>query len=131
VEVFAAGFGVVIPAGIGMAPPLRRAGVFVRGGRCSYPLRTTEPTGLVRVAPRRLVGVPTLGQLFALWGQPLSARAVAGFRAARGEAVVVFLDGVRWRASPDSVPLRRHAQVVIELGPRVEPHPSYLFPPGL
>ena len=45
VEFFARGKVMVVPAGIGVAPPLRRDGAYVRGGRCRFPLSTTEPTG--------------------------------------------------------------------------------------
>src|SRR5207302_6604288 len=45
VEIFVRGLDVVVPAGIGVAPPQRRAGAYVRGGACSYPLRTTDPSG--------------------------------------------------------------------------------------
>src|SRR5207247_2614682 len=48
-ELFSAGRVVIVPAGIGIAPPLHREGAYVRGGRCSYPLRTREPTGVIEV----------------------------------------------------------------------------------
>src|SRR5689334_9559651 len=76
-ELFAGRLVVVAPAGIGVAPPLRRDGAYVRGGRCSYPARTREPTGVVEVAAGRRL---TLGQLFDLWGRPLSPTRLAGFR---------------------------------------------------
>src|SRR5438046_2534422 len=41
-ELFANRRVVIVPAGIGMAPPLVRDGAYVRGGRCSYALRTRE-----------------------------------------------------------------------------------------
>jgi hypothetical protein len=130
VELFAAGRVVRIPAGIGLAPPLRRAGPLVAAGRCAYPLRTVEPTGVVQVdaGPDR---PPTAGALFALWGQPLGPRRLAGFRAAPGRRVIAFVDGRRWPGDPRALPLRRHAAVVLEVGPPVSPHPSYVFAPGL
>ena len=131
VELFAQDRGVAVSAGIGIAPPQIRRGPFVQGGRCSYPLRTTAPTGVVEVDQRARSGTATVGALFALWGQPLSARRLGGFDAARGSAVLAFVDGRRWEGDPRSIPLRRHAQIVLEVGPRVEPHPAYAFPPGL
>jgi hypothetical protein len=121
VELFAAGRVVPIPPGIGVAPPLRRRGAYVRTGRCSYPLRTTEPTGLLEL--RRDAGL-TLGALFDVWGQPLSRRRLARFRG----AVRAYLGGVRWRGDPRQLPLRGHAVVVLEVGPFVPPHVSYRFP---
>jgi hypothetical protein len=114
-ELFAQRRVVLIPPGIGVAPPRTRTGAYVRGGRCSYPLRTREPTGVieVRVRPRAM----TLGQFFAIWGQPLRGRA--------------YVDGRRWRGDPRRIPLGRHAQIVLEVGGYVRPHARYGFPPGL
>lgn len=125
VEVFAYRHVVVIAAGIGVAPPLRRRGAYVLGGRCAYQLHTLEPTGLVLID----AGPPrTLGDLFALWGRPLTRRVVAAFRAAAGQPVAVFLDGVRWSGSPGAAPLSMGAQITIELGGYVKPHARYEFP---
>jgi hypothetical protein len=86
VEIFAAGHVVRIPAGIGFAAPLSRHGAYVSGGRCAYPLRTVEPTGVVLMEAGRAV---TLGRLFDVWGQRLTRRAVAGFSAPGGAGVSV------------------------------------------
>jgi hypothetical protein len=127
VEVFAAGRVVVVPAGIGLAPPLRREGAYVRGARCAYPLMTAEPTGLVEIAHDSAGTKATLGTLFALWGQPLGAHRLAGFSG----RVRVHVDGRVWRGDPRDAPLRPHGQVVVQVGPRVVPHARYAFPPGL
>jgi hypothetical protein len=129
VELFAAGRVVIVPAGIGIAPPQRRTGSLTVAGRCAYPLRTVEPTGVVEVD--RGAGPATVGELFTLWGQPLDTRHLAGFVAPRRGAVRGYLNGRRWSGSPRRIPLRRHASIVLEVGPRVAPHPSYLFAPGL
>jgi hypothetical protein len=125
VEAFAEDHVVVIPAGVGVAPPLRWAGAYVRGGSCLYPLHTLEPTGLVLLGagPTR-----TLGEFFALWGQPLGDRVLAGFAAPRGDRVAVFIDGVAWHADPAAAPLSAHTQLTVEVGPHVPPHARYLFP---
>jgi hypothetical protein len=125
-ELFADRRVVPIPAGIGVAPPQHRHGVYVLGGACVYSLRTLEPTGVVRVS---LAGarVPTLGELFSVWGQPLARRRLAGFTG----PVLAFVDGRRWVSSPFLIPLRRHAEIVLEVGGRIPPHPRYRFPPGL
>jgi hypothetical protein len=126
VELFAANHVVVIPAGIGVAPPLARDGVYVRGGRCEYAVRTLEPTGVTLLGPG---GIHTLGELFDLWGQHLDRHQVAGFRARAGEAVSVYFDGGLCRGDPATVPLTNEAQITIEVGPYVPPHARYLFPP--
>ena len=129
IELFAAGRVLIVPAGIGIAPPQRRVGPVVAAGRCSYPLRTVEPTGVVEVDPS--VGPVTVGDLFALWGQRLDTRHLAGFVTPRGGAVKAYMDGRRWSGSPRRIPLLRHASIVLEVGPHVAPHPSYVFAPGL
>lgn len=133
-ELYARRLVVPVPAGIGFTPPLERSGAYVRGGACAYPVRTYEPTGLVvidrrslsRRSPERLAE-PHLADLFAVWGQPLSRRSLAGFRG----TVRAFLDGRPWSSQPGGIPLRPHAEIVLEVGAFVAPHPRYTFPPGL
>jgi hypothetical protein len=96
----------------------------VSGGRCSYPLRTREPTGVVEVEH---AGSYVLGDLFDLWGQPLARDRLAGFRG----PVSAFVAGRPWRGDPRAIPLTRHAQIVLETGGYVPPHTDYRFPPGL
>jgi hypothetical protein len=123
-ELFAARRVMIVAPGIGVAPPRRRVGAYVRGGRCTYPARTREPTGVIEVeagAPRRL------GDLFALWGQPLAPRRLAGFRG----RVEAYVGGRPWTGDPRAIPLTRHAQIVLEVGGHVPPHRRYHFPPGL
>jgi hypothetical protein len=113
-ELFAHGKGVLVPAGIGIVGP-RRDGAYARGGRCRFPVFTDEPTGLVGLGRDDL----TLGDLFAVWGRRLAPDSV------------VHVDGARWHGAPQAVPLRAHAQVVVQDGtPLVEPHAHYRFPPG-
>lgn len=120
-ELFAAGRTVIVPAGIGVAPPRRAAGAFVVGGRCATPLRTSEPTGVIElVAGTRA----TLGDLFAVWGRPLAARRLLSFRG----PVRAWVDGARWRGPVRRIPLRHHAQIVLVSGPAVPVHATYAFP---
>jgi hypothetical protein len=125
VELYAASHVVAVPAGIGVAPSVERRSASAARGRCLYPLHTVDPTGLVLLAPGRRY---TLGELFDVWGAPVSSFAVAGFRARRHGRVSVFIDGRRWRGGPASAPLAPWSQVTIEIGPYVAPHSSYLFP---
>ena len=117
-ELFANRRVVLVPAGIGVG----------RDGGCSYPARTREPTGVVEVAAG--AGL-TLGHLFAIWGRRVSRSQLLGFRARPGEPLRAFVNGRPWRGDPRSIPLRRHAQIVLEIRGYVPPHASYRFPPGL
>jgi hypothetical protein len=120
VELFANRRVVIVPAGIGIARPHTRDGPYVRSGRCSYPLRTREPTGVVEVTRGARL---TLGTLFSVWGQPLSAVRMAGFRG----RVHAFVGGRRRTGDPRSIQLTRHAQIVLEVGGYVPPHSFFLF----
>ena len=121
---FARGRVVVVPAGIGIAPPHETDGAYVDDGRCHYPLRTREPTGLIEIAAGTAA---TVGDLFDLWGQALGPRRLAGFSG----TVLAHVAGREWRGDPRAIPLARHAQIVLQVGPRIPPHPSYRFPSGL
>ena len=125
VEIFVGRKVLLLPAGIGLRPPLRRIGLSrLAGGTCAYPLHTLDPTGTVlvdRAQPR------ALGDLFAVWGQRLAARRLLSFAG----RVRVFRNGREWAGDPRSVPLKRHDSVVLELGGYVPPHARYLFPAGL
>jgi hypothetical protein len=125
-ELFAARRVVLVAPGIGVAPPRTRDGAYVRGGRCSYPLSTREPSGVIEVAGAGGQAL-TLGDLFDVWGQPLSPTRMAGFRG----RVRAYVGGRRWRADPRAIPLRRHAQIVLQVGGYVRPHRTYGFPRGL
>ena len=127
-EVFLRRLDVVIPAGIGVAGRHRRDGAYVTGGRCHYPARTLEPTGLIEIDEGRELN---LGQFFDMWGQPLSRTRLLRRRASMGRPVEAFVDGRRWRGDPRAIPLRRHAAIVLEAGGYFPPSRHYVFPDGL
>jgi hypothetical protein len=127
VEVFAANRVLLLPAGIGVRPPWTKLDGRIVSARCYGALVTLDPTGLVLVRPGASL---TLADLFRSWGEPLSRTRLTSFAAAAGTQVAVFVDGRRWTAAPASVPLTRHAEIVLEVGPHVPPHASYAFPPG-
>jgi hypothetical protein len=125
VELFARNRVVLVAAGIGTRGPLRWSEGRIASARCYGDLVTIEPTGVLLVRPGARL---TVASLFAAWGQPLSARRLASFT---GPAVHVFVGGRPWARAPGSVPLTRHAEIVLELGPAVPPHSGYTFPPGV
>jgi hypothetical protein len=127
VEVFAANRVVLLPAGIGIRSPRTSVTGRITSARCYGALVTLDPTGLVLVRPG---GGLTVAALFRSWGQPLSATRLASFRTAAGTRVAAFVDGRPWAGAPGAVPLTRHAEIVLEVGPHVPPHSSYAFPPG-
>jgi hypothetical protein len=125
IEVFAANRVVLLPAGLGARRPYQLRDGRIARAACYGDVVTLEPTGVVLVRPHRRL---TLGAVFRAWGQPLSRRRLASFRAARGE-VRVYVGGRRLFGPPGRVPLTRHAEIVLEVGPFVPPHRRYTFPP--
>lgn len=128
VELFARGRVLILPAGIGVARPFARDGAFVRPRGCTYSLRTLDPTGVVEVERS---AAHTLGDLFRVWGQPLSPTRLAGFRTSARHPVRAYVAGLRWQGALRAVPLRRHAAIALELGRYIRPHRLFLFRPGL
>jgi len=125
VELFAANRVVLLAAGIGARPPVRTFAGRISAARCFGELATLDPTGVVLVRPGLRL---TLADLFDSWGQPLSRTRLGPFRG----RVRVYVGGRRWTGTgpPGSVLLRRHAEIVLEVGPYVPPHAAYHFPPG-
>lgn len=109
-ELFAASRVVVVPRRIGIA----------RG--CEYPVLTRDRTGVIEVR-----GQATLGDLFEVWGAPLSKHRLLSFRG----RVRAYVDGRRVATDPRKIALRRHASIALVVGPSVPFHASYRFVPGL
>jgi hypothetical protein len=122
IELFVERRVLIVPAGVGVSRPSRVSFGLIRAHRCSYPVRTLDPTGVIEVGARA-----TLGDFFAVWGQRLGPHRIASFTG----RVLAFVGGRRWWGDPRRIPLARHAQIVLEVGGYVPPHPRYLFPPGL
>ena len=123
VELYASDRVVLFPAGIGTEPPRTSHGGRILRARCYGSVVTLEPTGLVLV---RAGARATVADLFATWGKPLSRHAAADFSG----RVRAFVGGRPWRGDPRSIPLARHAVIVLEIGPYVPPHRAYAFPSG-
>jgi len=117
---------VIVPAGIGIGGPWRATSGRIAAARCYGALVTLQPTGVVLVAHGARL---RLADLFRAWGQPLSPLGLASFRTSAIRPVTAFVDGRRWTRPPGSVPLSNHAEIVVEIGPRVPPHRSFVFPP--
>ena len=113
-QVYVDGHSRALPGGIGIVdenPIETQHGLYYGALTCMYWLHTRAADGLVEAqAPvaRRF----TLGDLFAVWNQPLTRRRVAG---AHGR-VTVLVNGRRWRASPASIPLTEHAAIQLDVG---------------
>ncbi len=89
---------------------------------CLYWLHTHTADGLIHVeAPQ--FRTFTLGNLFDVWGEPLSATAVASARLKRGE-LHVFVDGKQYLGDPRKIELSQHTDIALEAGaPYAKPTP--------
>jgi hypothetical protein len=123
-ELFAEGRVVLVPQGIGIAPPIRHGVQRIVAGHCRYSVATFDRTGVIDFTRSGL----TLADLFAVWGEPLSPSQLVSFRARAGQEVHAFVGGKRWRGNVRDVPLTHHAEIVIELNGFIPPHQTYLFP---
>ena len=111
-ELFANRRVVIVPTGVGVG----RTG-------CVYPARTHTPTGVIEVATDSKL---RLADVFRIWGRRLRPRSLASFSSAA--PVRAYVGGRRFVGRPADVPLTPNAQIVVELGPYVPPHPSFVFP---
>jgi hypothetical protein len=111
-ELFAHRRVVVVPPGIGVAP-----------SGCVYPAWTADPTGVIEVAAGSRL---RLGDFFRIWGRHLGSRSLLSFGSTT--PVRAYVAGKPFRGPPAQIPLTPGAQIVVEIGAYVPPHPTYLFP---
>ena len=96
---------------------------------CLYWIHTHDASGIIHIespvlAPQGQSGF-TLGNLFDIWGEPLTSANVAGITG----QVTAFVNGVRYDGDFKAIPLGAHQQIVLEVGKNVPP-PNYEFPPN-
>ena len=100
---------------------------------CFYPLTTTDTSGKIRTKPGSATPY-TLGQFFALWGQPLSSANVAGYA---GKPVKAFIrDGstlTEYTGALDALPLTGNREITLQVGtaPSEIPNFEWKNPPAL
>jgi hypothetical protein len=129
--IFVRGKAKVIPFGIGIGPPLaglpaNEGGPFVESGSCFMWLHTHTTDGIIHMEAPKLMSF-TLGQFFAIWGEPLSKSRVGP---AKGK-VTAFYNGKVWTGNPASIPLSGELQIQLDVGkPLVAPEHTK-FPKGL
>ncbi len=86
------------------------------GRHCLYWLHTHTPDGIIHIeAPQDRSF--TLGDFFAIWGQPLSRGEAASANAGKGKTLRVWVNGKPYTGDPRKIALLAHADIVIEAGP--------------
>ena len=83
---------------------------------CFYWVHTHTPDGIVHIESPVFRSF-TLGDFFAIWGEPLSLTRVDGTTLRRGEHVTVWVDGSQYKGDPASIQLAQHSDIVIQVGP--------------
>ena len=117
------GANVSVPAGIGVGRPW---GIdpdgFVSTGSCFAWIHTHDTTGVVHIVGEKSY---TLGQLFSVWGHPLTAGGAFNFSG----PVAVLVNGVRAGGDPREIQLANFFNIVVEIGtpPATAPAPNYNF----
>ena len=87
-----------------------------QASRCIYWLHTHTADGIIHIeAPKERSF--TLGDFFAVWGQPLDRANVASARSRKSEGTRVWLNGALYSGDPAKIPLTAHADIVIQVGP--------------
>ncbi|HEU4622901.1 MAG TPA: hypothetical protein VFS42_11825 [Burkholderiaceae bacterium] len=118
VSIFLNGQQLAVPNNIGIVP----AGGGSTG--CTYEIHTHDTSGKIHVeapAPKDF----TLGQLFAIWGQPLGFDNVAGLT---GPIEVYVTDGNdvrRHTGNLADIKLVSHREITIQVGSRLTETPTY------
>jgi hypothetical protein len=116
---FENGTQIAIPIAIGiMNPVYSRGGNFVSGGSCFYHLHTHDRSGIIHIESNT-ISTFTLGQLFDIWGEPLTTANIAGV-----SGPTLFYVGTSiFTGDPRTITLSDDEQITLEVGG------PYVFPP--
>lgn len=119
VSLFHNGAQLAIPLAIGiMHPVFTGGGTIADSGTCFYHLHTHDSSGIIHIENP----TPTtflLGQVFDIWGQPLTVSNVAGFTG----PTLFWVGTSLFSGDPRTIVLSDHEQVTLEVGG------PYVFPP--
>jgi len=119
-SIFLNGEQLAVPGQIGIVEPSPTT-------QCNYVTHTHDTSGIVHVeAPAQ--GTFTLGQFFAIWGQPLSYSDVAGNP---GVPVVVYVTDnnvvTQYTGDLSAIELLSHREITIQLGTPITYIPYYTW----
>jgi hypothetical protein len=81
---------------------------------CLYWIHTHTDDGIIHIESPKFRTF-TLGQVFDVWGQPLSSTAVAAVRVPKGQ-IHVYVNGDLVKGDPRKIELAQHSDIVIEAG---------------
>lgn len=125
-SLFYQGIQIAIPLAIGIVNPvISDGGRLALNGSCLYHLHTHDSTGLIHIE-NQAPGTFTLGQVFDIWGEPLTRSNVAGFtgpvlvyiaNCSQSRSVPFLCDPPTvYTGDPRAIVLSQHEQITIEVG---------------
>jgi hypothetical protein len=113
-----------LPAGVGIDQTTQ----------CLYWMHTHTADGVIHIeAPKSSAARKfTLGNIFDIWGKPLSGKQIGATVLTGDEKLLIFVDGKPYTGNPRNIVLGKYTQVVLEVTPpAVTPPPTFVFPAGL
>ena len=117
---------IAIPAGLGVVNPIFTNGyVNFDVTKCFYEIHTHDATGVIHLHANAGANRPlTLGQVFDVWGQPLTRTNVAG----QLGRVSVFVDQQRYDGDLRSIVLSAGTLVSLQVGSPLVAPPRFIIP---
>jgi hypothetical protein len=114
----------IIKDGVQFAVP---ANIGLPSSGCDYDVHTHDITGQIHLESTAYKRY-TVGNLFNIWGQPLSTTNVAGIT---GEPIVVYIndggDVRRYTGDPAAIELTSHRVVTFQIGTPLTSIPTYTW----
>ena len=92
-------------------------------------LHTHDTSGIIHVEAGD-ARTFTLGDFFAVWHQPLGATVIDGERTGNGESIQATVNQQPYTGAPETIVLKDHEDIVLQLGPPFLTLQPYVWPPG-
>jgi hypothetical protein len=125
VTIFQNGTQVAFPIAVGLIKPVYSSGGNIAlmpqpppPGGCFYHIHTHDRSGIIHLENTTTVTF-TLGELFDIWGEPLTSSNIAGVSG----PTLVYIGTALFTGDPKTITLTSHEHITLEVGG------PYVFPP--
>jgi hypothetical protein len=119
---------IMVPWGLGIVQPytFNKKGNQIVGGTCFYNLHTHDRSGVIHDESKTDLGL-TLGNVFDVWGMPLSTTNVAGYTGTVWVKVITPQQTLPWSSTidPRTILLTDKMQITLSVGQKISPVPIY------
>jgi len=123
-----AGTQIMIPWGVGIVQPytFNRKNNQIIGGTCFYNLHTHDRSGVIHDEAKTDLNL-TLGNVFDVWGMPLSNGDVAGYTGTVWVKIITPQQSFPWSDTidPRTILLTDKMQITLSVGQKIKPFPVY------